>query len=452
MIFYNLLISIGIVIASPVLFWLGWVKGHRVRERMGIYNGRVKKFLKGRKPIWFHAASVGEVRVLAALISAYIRTSHEKKIIVSTVTRTGRQTAEKILPKECLAIYAPLDLDLFVKRAFRMINPRALVLAETEFWPNMIQEACKRNVRIFCINGRISKRSYPRYRLAKPFVKKLLGKIEFFFMQGHGDADRAVNLGVDRSKILVTGNIKHDLHQTDVRLKKAFKISQRPEWLGQTRVLVAGSTHQGEERIILSAYSKLKKKHDGLLLILAPRHTGRAEEVSALVRNEGMDVFYRSQFDRRRNNNTTVNPGAVLILDTMGELQYVYNWGEAAFVGGSLDNTGGHNPLEPAAFSKPIAFGPNMQNCQEISRFLLESGGARTVHNADDLYDFFDRILSDPEERRKTGINSGLAAHKNNGISRIVAEELFDYIAHPQKTSGQVECSSPAPGLTGKTD
>ncbi|MBD3170466.1 MAG: hypothetical protein GF307_13360 [candidate division Zixibacteria bacterium] len=435
MFFYNILITAAVIITSPILLWLGWAKGHRVRERVGIYNGRLNDFLKGKRPVWFHAASVGEVRVLAALIPAYIRTSHEKKIVVSCVTKTGRQTAEKLLPKECLAIYAPLDIAYFVRRAFKNINPKALVIAETEFWPNMLETAKNKNVRTFCINGRISKKSFPRYRLIKPFMMDILSGIECFFMQSSADAERIIKLGVDESRVVASGNIKYDLSRIDLKLKKTFKASRKPGWLNGDRVLVAGSTHKGEEKIILKAFGRIKNKYPNSLLIIAPRHLSRLHEVQEAIDARRLKWVLKSEMDSNGDQTALSAIRDVVILDTMGELQYVYKWGEAAFVGGSLDKTGGHNPLEPAAHSVPVAFGPNMQNCYEISRMLIDNGGARTVANEDDLYEFFDEILSDSESRKSMGTFAGQVAHKNNGVADKVAENLFSLITSRKAVS-----------------
>ncbi|MCP4633819.1 MAG: 3-deoxy-D-manno-octulosonic acid transferase [candidate division Zixibacteria bacterium] len=426
---YDILMTIAAIVSSPVLLYLGYIKGHRVRERLGIYNGRLNRFLNGKRPVWFHAASVGEVRVLAALIPSYIRTSHEKKIVVSTVTRTGWETAEKILPKECLPIYAPVDLKVFVRRAFKRINPKVLVIAETEFWPNMIKVVNEGGVKIYCINGRISQKSYPRYKFIKHFFKQVLSRIEYFFMQSEADAERIIKLGVDKSKVVVPGNIKYDLKRTDNKIKKSFKVSQCPDWINGDRIIVAGSTHRGEEKSVIDAFVRLKKVHEKTILILAPRHLSRLEEVKSLVDTVNLEMVLKSSLDND-NGNARVNPGSVVILDTMGELQYIYNWGEAAFVGGSLDKTGGHNPLEPAACSVPIAFGPNMQNCHEISEMLLKAGGAVTVRNSEELYEFFNDILSNSENARLMGESAAAVAHKNNGVSDNVAELLFDHISH----------------------
>lgn len=438
---YNVLMTIGVIVSLPVLIWLGWVRKHHIRERIGIYNGRINSFLNGKRPIWFHAASVGEVRVLAALIPAYLRESHNKKIIVSTVTKTGREEAKKILPKECLAIFMPIDLRIFVHRAFDVINPKALILTETEFWPNLICYANEKGIKTFCINGRLSDKSYPKYKLAKPLVRRVLSCIDYFFMQSKMDAERLVALGVDKSKVLVFGNIKYDLAQTDLRIKKGVKAAEKPIWAKDKRVLVAGSTHKGEEEVILDAYNRLRENYDDVLLILAPRHLSRAKEIKALIEKNKLRAVMRSEIKAGRGGDYFSSED-IIVLDTMGELRYVYNWGEAAFVGGSLDKTGGHNPLEPAAWGIPVVFGPNMRNCRDIADSLVDEGGAKVIHNADELYLFFNGLLSDDEIKQEMGYKAGLVSEEKRGVSVKVAERLYDLISHkksrfqPAETAG----------------
>jgi len=282
---------------------------------------------------------------------------------------------------------------------------------------------------MFCVNGRISKKSFPRYRLVKPLLQKLLAYVEVFIMQSDADAERLIRLGVAEKNVIVSGNIKFDLGDTDERLRKTFSASKRPTWVNGERILVAGSTHRGEELVILKAFSRIKDLYDGAILILAPRHLNRIDELKLTVMGFRLSPILKSELDKL-NGNSKLEAGSVVILDTMGELQYVYNWGEAAFVGGSLNRTGGHNPLEPAAWSKPIAFGPNMQNCQEISQSLVDCGGARIVRNADELFQFFNDILSDPDKRDEMGNRAALVSQKNSGVSISVAERLFGLISH----------------------
>ncbi len=416
MLIYNVLLIILAIIGSPILLWLGLVKGHGVKERLAIYNKELKS-LKGNNTLWFHAASVGEVRILSALIPAYLSISPETNIVVSTVTKTGNQTARKLLPDSCAVIFAPLDISILVKRALKIIQPSALILTETEFWPNLIHYAHGEGVKLFCVNGRISLKSFTKYRLVKSFFSFLLNKIDFFFMQSVADSKRLVALGVDKEKVKVAGNMKFDISANENGLRPLPK----PRWLQGRRTIVAGSTHRGEERIVLKAFSELLSDYPESMLFIAPRHLKRIDEVKSEVESTNLNL---SLFSDCRDIDSEDILAQVIIINTIGDLKSIYGWAEIAFVGGSLDNTGGHNPLEPASWSVPALFGANMQNCREIADGLIEIGAAKYVKDSDELYTAFHSIFSDSERRKTMREQAGIFAGKHKGIAGSIAGDI----------------------------
>jgi 3-deoxy-D-manno-octulosonic-acid transferase len=322
--------------------------------------------------------------------------------------------------------YFPFDWAFIVRRTLGIVNPRVFVMMETEIWPNLLRLCRARGVRTLVINGRISSRSYPRYRLIRPFFKRVLADVDRFCMQSEESARRLIDLGADPPRVSVTGSLKFDSLQIPTptahgkpreRVLRYFRVS------ATRNVIVAGSTMRSEEAAILGAFARIKSSSPGALLILAPRQPERFSEVEKLAKDAGFVVA------RRSNLAIDTDPRAdVVVLDTFGELAQVYQLATVVFVGGSLADHGGHNILEPAVFGKPIVFGPHMHNFKEIAATFLANGAAVQVHSARELEEAVQALVSDPVRRAGLGAAARALVEANRGAKdktlAVVAELL----------------------------
>jgi 3-deoxy-D-manno-octulosonic-acid transferase len=289
------------------------------------------------------------------------------------------------------------------------VKPRVFVMMETEIWPNLLRQCRERGVKTVVINGRISSRSYPRYRLIRPFFRRVLADIDRFCMQSEESARRLVELGADPARVTVTGSLKFD--SLDTPVAHARQRALRFFRLSPSRVaIVAGSTLRGEEAAVLRAFARIKTLQPGALAIIAPRHPERFTEVERLAREAGFVTVRRSELP------IDAEPRAdVVVLDTLGELAQIYQVATAVFVGGSLVNIGGHNILEPAIFGKPIVFGPHMQNFKEIAATFLQNGAAAQVQTDRELEDVLVSLVTDPVRRARLGAAARALVEANRG-------------------------------------
>jgi len=417
---YNFLALVVLIFLWPFLLNKHWKRPKGLRERLGI----LKPGGENPSPVWFHAASLGEVGVLASIIRSLKQSFPPLSPYVSTMTQTGLIKAERMIKEPGYFFLLPLDLPLILRRAIKKIRPQALILIETEFWPNLILEAKRFGCKIAVVNGRISERSFPRYLLFKSFFKKILVNVDLWAMQSSQDRDRIIKLGVDPLRVYVTGNAKYDLLETppsNYRRREMRKIFFLPEGL---KVIVAGSTRPREEEILLSAYQGIWEKFPNSLLILAPRHPERFREVANLIRQKGMRLERRSTpfFSPLDFSSRPV----VLLLDTMGELLQVYAVADVAFVGGSLFPYGGHNPLEPASLGIPVFFGPFMENVGEPALLLKKRGGGVEVKNERELKEGILRLFSNLEELRERGKSAFQVVETNRGVTQRIASLLLE--------------------------
>jgi len=336
----------------------------------------------------------------------------DKKLLISAFTPTGKETAI-VKTKADGVIFLPLDLPWIVRRVLKKVNPSVLILMETELWPNLISRAGNMGIPVVVVNGRISDRSYGKYWFISPLLRKAFDHINRFLMQSDGDALRIVTLGADQSKVSVTGNIKFDL-------KAVYRdIPFMDEWEGP--LLIAGSTHKGEDAPILDIYKELKGNCPDLKLLLAPRHLERVTEVEGVLKGKGLRYVRRSEVKDR-----IYEP--ILLLDTLGELAYFYRYGNIVFIGGSLVPIGGHNLLEPALYGKPVLFGPHVENFRDAARIITDSGGGIKVKDSDDLKDQLIRLLSDNDLCNSLGEKGREAVLNNQGATERTLESLFEYI------------------------
>lgn len=387
--------------------------------RLGFSLDAIGRFLGGRRPIWIHAVSVGEVQALKLLIERLHSGYPDKPIVISTVTSTGNKIAKEIGSKEeAVVFYLPLDFSFVVKRVIRTVNPCLFIIAETEIWPNLISCLYKRNIPIVTVNGRISDGSFLGYGLIRFLLKDVLNKINIFCVQTKTDANRLVALGLDEKKAAITGNMKFD--NADYLSRKSQEESDRYKSFlklePQDKILVAGSTHKGEEEIILDIYKQISKIEPGIKLLLAPRNPQRAREISELILLKSRNyqpVFISSIAAYSMNSILT----PIFILDIMGILNNFYRLADMVFVGGSLIKKGGHNILEPASFAKPIIFGPYMFNFRDIAELFLSNKAAISVRNKTELKESLKFLLLNPKEAAALGNRAKELVSNNRGAT-----------------------------------
>jgi len=339
------------------------------------------------------------------------------RIFLSTTTMTGQQVARRSVHDVDAVFYFPFDLSFVVRRTLRLVNPRLFIMMETEIWPNLLRHCKETGVATIMVNGRISSRSYPRYKLVRPFFRKVLADVDKFCMQSEESARRLIDIGAEPGRVVVTGSLKFD----SLEAPSATRLDGR----GQNRVLryfrmssgrpviVAGSTMRDEEQIVLHAFRGIRSSlgsSTNPLLVIAPRNPERFGEVVQLARNQAFVTARRSDLP------IDAEPRAeVVVLDTIGELAQVYQIGTAVFVGGSLVDTGGHNILEPAVFGKPIVFGPHMQNFKEIAEAFVTNEAGIQVSTARELEDALLALLTDPVRRARLGAAARALVESNRG-------------------------------------
>jgi len=358
--------------------------------------------------IWIHAVSVGEALTARALAPELRQAYSGRRLFISTTTVAGQQVARRNVQHVDDLFYFPFDIGPIVRRTLQLVRPRLFIMMETEIWPHLLRRCRETGVKTMLVNGRISARSYPRYRLVRPFIRRVLADVDCFCMQNEESARRLVDLGADPSRVTVTGSLKFDslsLHgRGDDRVLRFFRIS------GNRPVIVAGSTMRGEEAAVLEAFGHVRGSATRALLVVAPRHPERFAEVESLAAEAGFRTARRS--DLRIDEEPRVD---VVVLDTIGELASLYQIATVVFVGGSLVDTGGHNILEPAIFGKPIVFGSHMQNFAEIAEAFLGARAAVQVRDARDLEQTLRHLLTDADERARLGAAARKIVEANRG-------------------------------------
>ena len=415
LLFYNLvilLISPALLVYFLIRLWLRGFDLQAVRERFG-FLPELPDAEGGR--LWLHAVSVGEVGVAAVLVPALLRKKPELKIVLSTVTQTGRNEARKILGVEQL-IYLPLDFPLIVRSALRRIRPSMIALIETEVWPNLVAEAAKRNIPVSIVNGRLSERSYLRYRRFQFFFSSLLKRVTDVLAREEGDAERFLDLGA--TSVRVSGNVKFDTPSPPQKPPHgAYGLS------ACRHVIVAGSTHSGEEKLIGEVLSSVQRKMSGVGLLLAPRHLERVAQVEADLQNVGLSPV--------RWSHITNSGGKyeVIILDAMGELADAYGCAAMAIIGGSFIPHGGQNPIEAARWAVPCLCGPHMENFAEVTCEMVKQGGAIQLSGRENLETAVMKWLDDPVSRKRAGEAARRVVQNNRGASERTAEYIVQVLA-----------------------
>lgn len=339
-------------------------------------------FSKDDNVIMFHGVSVGEAVALENLVKAARKEFADSKIVVTTGTHTGQDIAKKKLGETAdLITYFPADFPKCIRRFLDKVNPKVVFIAETEIWPNFAMECKRRGIRLYIINGRISDSTFKSYNALKLVFKYFLSFYTGIFTQSDDDNQKFLALGANPETTKKMGNLKFDVKKPDgVNFNK-----------GVSRVLLAGSTHQGEDKIVLDVFKKLKEKHSDLKLIIAPRHLTRTDEVKDLISHSGF------AFDLRSNNRDNLDGIDILQLDTLGELGKMYEHSDIAFIGGSFNKTGGHNPLEAIVWDKPVISGSSTHNFKDIYNIIKKAHAGFVVNSEDAFFEIADKMLSDKE-------------------------------------------------------
>ena len=396
-------------------------------ERFGRYTTSLKQAITNRHTIWMHAVSVGEVNVCTQLIRALEPRLPNLKIVVSTTTTTGMERLHEKLPTHISKVYYPIDRRLYVGRALGTVRPEAIVLIEAEIWPNFLWKARDMRIPTFLVNARLSQRSYKGYKRFGILFRQLFASFSGVGAQNDEDARRLKELGCRESAVEVVGSLKFDavtLHEKR-RLDVPAMLRQLcvPEG---APVLLGGSTHDGEERLLGEQFLRLRQTFPNLFLVLVPRHFERCREVGRELSSLGIKFAYRNEITAQ----STFKPGEIdcLLVNTTGELTLFYEVATVVFVGKSITAEGGQNPIEPAGIGKAVVFGPNMQNFEDIVRILLAQDGAVQVASASDLEKKIAELLANRKRCEELGRNGMLAVRENQGAIERTVEMILKHL------------------------
>jgi 3-deoxy-D-manno-octulosonic-acid transferase len=431
---YSFLLTAALVLGSP--YWLfRMATSGRYRAgllgRLGVVPAELRAKVAamrverrgggGLRPlIWIHAVSVGEVLAAARLVEefrggVFHRERPGTVFAVSTTTETGQRLAQERLPG-CAVFYFPLDFRSSVRRYLKALGPEMVVLVESELWPRLITECAKAGIPVAVVNARVSDRSFPRYMALKALWRPLLAKIAIFLAQSEESAARLREIGAPR--VEVTGNVKYDAHPGK---ETPLVLALRMRMQGDALAVVCGSTLPGEEAMILDAWPAVAAAVPRALLVIAPRHPDRFDQVALLIKEHGLTALRGTTFSRTK---MTVKPGEILLLDTIGDLGTLYGLGAVALVGGSLVAGGGHNPLEPAQLGVPVVMGPSFENFREIVEAMLANDGIRITQPAK-LTETLIGLLQDRDEARALGARGRAVSAAQAGASARTASALL---------------------------
>lgn len=403
--FYSFLIILG----TPFILLYFSLRGIRDRAYLGRWKERFG-FLPTdirQDGIWIHAASVGEFNAASPLIRAMLKAYPEIPLTVTTLTPTGSERVRRDLGDKVAHSYIPIDLPGSVKRFLRHLQPRLIIVMETEIWPNLYLQSRHLNIPLLMANARLSKRSVERFALMPGFIGSILQTVAWIGAQSDADAVRLASAGANRQHIEMTGNLKFDL-SVPASLEEGA-VALRSHWGQQRPVLVAGSTHEADESVLIPAFVELLKAVPDALLILVPRYPERFNRAIQKAKEAGLRTELRSQGEACSPETKC------FVIDTIGELMRYYACADLAFIGGSMGDQGGHNALEPAALGKPVLLGPNMANAKEVAKQLLDSKAARQVTNTQDFQQIAKQILTDGVLRDRMGQAGRRLIEKNRG-------------------------------------
>jgi 3-deoxy-D-manno-octulosonic-acid transferase len=419
---YDIFFIIFSIIYLPYFLLKG--KYHKeFLQRFGIFNKDIFKEIATSRPIWLHAVSVGEMKTAESLITKMRAIFPSKRFVISNITQTGHNIAVSVAREKDVVIYFPMDLSFIVKKLVRLINPAIFIAIETEIWPNLITELAVKNIPVILANGRISPKSFRNYHIIKPVMRNILRKTTLFCMRTAADAERIMGLGAPADRVNVTGNMKFDsvFIKNEKESLEWPPIKNRCAWLSKSsKLIIAGSTHRGEDGKILKSYKILKKDFPNLSLLIAPRHIERTEEINTLIEKAGFHTVRISEIEERCVNFTseetvTADDNSVFVLDSIGRLGSLYKLAYLVFMGGSLVPHGGHNFIEPAAYAKPIVTGSHVHNFKDLCSLFLSNRAVEVVNNDKELVYSFERLLSDEKKSEDMGQRAKQVVSENIG-------------------------------------
>jgi 3-deoxy-D-manno-octulosonic-acid transferase len=428
---YSFLFTLGVLLTAPYYLWKrrDELAGERWRERFGILPESFQQPERGA--IWLHAVSVGETLAVARLTREMQALVPDRKIFMSSVTPAGRTAGEGRIPSVAGRFYLPMDWRRAVQSTLDRIQPSLLVIVETELWPNLLRAAHEFGARIILINARLSTRSFRRYRLLRPFMRRVFENVDMICAQSEADAQRFRQVGAPPARVVLSGNLKFD---SEPPRSAAFSrlLEQAISGKGRAPVLIAASTMAGEEPKVLEAWSRVRAHYPGALLILAPRHPARFDEVARILTAGGRSFVRRTRLaspDAADLSRLAVSE--VLLLDSIGELAGLLELADVVFMGGSLVPTGGHNILEAAYWAKPVVFGPHMENFQDIARLFLDAQACLQVRNGEELAASVLTLFSDRAAARELGERGKHVLAKEAGATARVLEQIQRLLEAP---------------------
>jgi len=403
------LVGLPILLTHPKL-------RHGLRQRLGLYRPGFDAG-RGAPRIWLHGASAGDLLSLQPMMKELKARHPGCCLIVTTMTNSGQEMARRKLAEADVVAYAPYDLPGATARAVRALRPDLLVLEYTEIWPNLIRAAHRAGVRLALTNGRFNPAKLRRYRALFRLIGNPLRAIDCFLMRSDEEAERALALGAAPDRVWATGNTKFDALVLGGAEGRELALRVEMGLDADRPVLMAGSTHEGEEEHLLAVYARLAERHPGLQLVVAPRYVERAGRIMAMAAEAGLDV-------RLRSGGAAAGSAAVTVLDTIGELAVAYRLATLVFVGGSFVTRGGQNVLEPAAQGKPVLFGPHMENFKDSVQALQGRGGIQ-VGTPEQLFRVADELLSRPDQIEELGALARRAVSATRGASARNVDHLL---------------------------
>jgi 3-deoxy-D-manno-octulosonic-acid transferase len=417
-IYYTLFIILALpLIFARLLLRSAKLPAYRVRllERLGVYS----KPISNPNGIWIHAVSVGEVVAAVPLIKALQSKYTTMPITVTTMTPTGAQRVQQMLGNTVTHVYMPYDIPWCIAGFIKKVQPLCLIIMETELWPNLLNTCKSRSIPVIIANARLSDRSFPRYMRFRWFLKQMLHDITYVATQSPLDTQRFIQLGLDANKITTVGNLKFDVLVDDRQLQAGKVLKAN---VGTRLILVAASTHEGEEQQILQSFKQIQQNYPDCLLILIPRHPDRFNRVAEILTQQQVN------FIRRSSGAQCSSDTAVLLGDTMGELYMYYAAADVAFVGGSLMPIGGHNLLEPAAIGVPCITGPNLENFKDIAKLLTDAGLLQIVQDPAQLAQQCAALFGDPDQCAQLGDNAKQIIAQNRGATTRTMDIIYQYL------------------------
>jgi len=433
---YNILLLLSAVVLVPYYGMKMLLTGKyraSIGPKFGLTPRAAFDVMKGEPRIWTHAVSVGEVTAAAPIVASLRELFPRACIVLSTSTETGREMAQRVVPEATCHMYYPLDIPCVVRKVIGLVRPDIFVPVETEIWPNFIKACRDTGIRIVMVNGRISPRSFKRYRITKFFWQKVLGRVDKIGVISGVDADRLQAIGVHPSRIQIMGNAKFDSLAARVDPALKDEMARTLDVREGERILVAGSTHEGEDEIVFRVYRKILEQYPGFRLILVPRHIERAQDVIAVAEQNGFsDVITMTGIRGGRRPSGE----RVIIIDVIGELFKVYSLATIVFCGGSLVPRGGQNILEAAAWGKVVFYGPSMEDFLDEKILLEEAGAGIPVRDGDELYKGIVNLMSNPVALMEKGEAARGAVTANKGASQRYADLIRETLLNQAKGEG----------------